>query len=33
MTKKVKTCWFGSAKWFWLNIFLLEAEAGKTHFG
>jgi hypothetical protein len=29
--KKLKTCQFGSAKWFWPNIFLAEddAETGK----
>ncbi len=32
--KKVKTCQFGSTKWFWHNrhnIFPQDAEAGKTH--
>jgi hypothetical protein len=30
LKKKLKTCQFGSAKWFWPNIFLAEdAETGK----
>jgi hypothetical protein len=29
--RKVKTCWFGSAKWLWPNIFIQFAEAGKRH--
>ncbi len=28
---KVKTCWFGSTKWFWLSISAQFAEAGKRH--
>jgi hypothetical protein len=29
--RKVNTCWFGLAKWFWPNIFAQFAEAGKRH--
>jgi len=29
--RKVKTCRFGSAKWFWPDIFAQFAEAGKRH--
>jgi hypothetical protein len=30
--RKVETCWFGSAKWFWLSIFaqLLRLVKGTT---
>jgi hypothetical protein len=29
--EKVKTCRFGSAKWFWHSIFPQDAEAGERH--
>jgi hypothetical protein len=29
--RKVKTCWFGAAKWFWPGILVHFAEAGKRH--
>jgi len=29
--RKVKTCWFGTAKWFGPCIFAQFAEAGKMH--
>jgi len=29
--RKVKTCQFGSAKWFWPSIFVQFAEAGERH--
>jgi hypothetical protein len=29
--RKVKICRFGAAKWFWPNIFVHFAEAGKGH--
>jgi hypothetical protein len=29
--RKVKTCRFGSAKWFWPSVFAQFAEAGKMH--
>jgi hypothetical protein len=29
--KKVKRCWFGTAKWFGPCIFAQFAEAGKMH--
>jgi hypothetical protein len=29
--RKVKTCQFGSAKWFWPSILAHFAEAGKRH--
>jgi hypothetical protein len=29
--REVKSCCFGSAKWFWPNVFAQFAEAGKRH--
>jgi hypothetical protein len=29
--RKVKTCRFGGAKWFWPSIFVHFAEAGEKH--
>jgi len=29
--RKVKTCRFGAAKWFWPSIFVHFAEAGERH--
>jgi hypothetical protein len=29
--RKVKTCQFGSAKWFWPSIFAQDAKVGKRH--